>query len=44
MESWLDGAKYYGKYKDGKKNGEGQLDFADGSHYNGEFEMNEISG
>ena len=44
MEVWPDGARYEGKYKDGKKEGKGKLTFADGSYYEGEFMQNEISG
>ena len=31
-------------YFEGKKNGRGKLTFADGSIYEGDFQMNEISG
>jgi len=44
MESWPDGAKYEGRYCDGKKHGKGKLTFADGSYYEGEFVGNEICG
>jgi hypothetical protein len=37
VESWPDGARYEGKYIEGKKEGEGKLTFADGSYYEGEF-------
>jgi len=35
VEKWPDGAKYDGNYKDGKKNSDGCLTFADGSNYTG---------
>jgi hypothetical protein len=44
VEVWPDGAKYEGKYKEGKKDGKGKLTFADGSYYEGEFSTNEICG
>ena len=45
METWPDGAKYEGEYKEGKKNGKGTLNFADGSKYIGDFSLfNNIDG
>lgn len=44
MEVWPDGAKYDGEYRDGVKAGNGKLEFADGSWYEGEFAGNEIEG
>jgi hypothetical protein len=44
VETWPDNAVYEGQYWEGKKNGKGKLNFADGSIYEGEFKMNEICG
>jgi hypothetical protein len=33
IETWPDGARYEGQYKEGKKHGQGCLNFADGSIY-----------
>ena len=44
METWPDGARYEGKYRDGKKHGKGLFKWADGSSYSGEFLENNIHG
>ena len=35
MENWPDSARYEGEYQEGKKHGDGILNFADGSKYDG---------
>ena len=35
---------YVGQYKDGMRSGRGKFVWPDGSQYEGEFEMNMISG
>ena len=44
MEFAPHGAKYEGEYIEGKKEGKGITTFADGSFYEGEFDLNEING
>jgi hypothetical protein len=44
VESWPDGARYEGYYKDGKKHGKGKFFWSDGSYYDGDFENNNIHG
>ena len=44
VETFADGAKYVGSYKEGKKNGKGEFYWADGSSYKGEFLKNNIHG
>ncbi len=44
VETWPDGAKYDGYYKQGKKHGKGLFIWADQSVYNGEFYDNNIHG
>ena len=45
-ETWTDGARYKGSYFEGKKNGKakGKINFAGGSVYKKEIQMNEIQG
>ena len=42
VETWIDGAKYEGIYKVGKKHGRVIFSWGDGSKYEGEFEDNNI--
>lgn len=44
VETWSDGSKYEGDYKDGKKEGIGTYQWIDGSKYNGTWENNKING
>ncbi|CAG9322195.1 unnamed protein product [Blepharisma stoltei] len=44
VESWPDGSKFEGSYRDGFKNGQGKFVWVDGSHYEGGFVNNEIEG
>lgn len=37
VETWPDGSKYEGEYKNGKKNGKGAYAWSDGSYYVGEW-------
>ena len=44
MESWSDGSKYEGGYKEGMKHGRGLYQWNDGSMYDGNWQENKISG
>jgi len=44
VESWVDGARYEGTYKEGAKHGKGKFFWADGAEYEGEFKDNNIDG
>lgn len=39
-----DGSVYKGMFENGMKSGEGELNFADGSYYNGGWKKNEMHG
>ena len=43
-ETWPDGWKYVGEYRDGKKNGQGTLTWPDGDKYVGEWRDNKRNG
>ena len=43
METWADGSKYEGHYKEGKKHGQGTYIWSDGSKYIGNWDENRIS-
>ena len=43
-ETWVDGAKYVGQYKDGMKNGYGVYVWADRSEFKGNWMENKITG
>lgn len=42
MESWHDGSKYEGHYKEGMKHGQGLYEWNDGSFYEGAWVNNKI--
>lgn len=44
METWADGAKFKGEYKDGLKDGSGEFSWADGSVFKGGFVANNMTG
>ena len=44
MESWQDGSRYEGGYKEGMKHGHGKYIWNDGSMYEGEWFENKING
>ena len=44
MESWQDGSRYEGGYKEGMKHGHGKYIWNDGSMYEGQWCENKING
>ena len=44
MESWQDGSRYEGGYKEGMKHGHGKYIWNDGSMYEGDWYENKING
>ena len=42
--TWVDGNKYVGEYKDGKRNGQGTYTYASGSKYVGEYKDGKANG
>ena len=44
MEKWKDGSKYTGKYKEGKKHGNGKYEKANGDVFEGFFKNDVFQG
>ena len=44
IETWEDGSKYEGQYKNGMKHGKGKYIWGDKSEYNGDWVNNKING